>query len=495
LPISSSIIRTAGFEGIVMANFTRIKECTRRRTVDIVSALEAEIALRKQSQLEFFHLEKMLSAVLALHENDLPRFRLAEAITASNPFLKLRSMRCQKDETCSTNQSKELNLIEFALGRAPKTSYTGNDLIEQITCLGQTLTAHLHAGRRILIVSPSDEQWEETVSLLLRRCFPVMEIVRESMAVLTMAEPDPRRRDHGAVSISSALAAAQAAWRMQRLALETGLAEVRDTCSNLAALLAARQALADEITDLNIIHQRCDQLLSLSKSLAVHISELEAQTTKSKESRMRPTSPWLQLRLYLQKEQPVSSTTLEKELQNARRRRNVVDREADQLALEMISRQAFITETTRDLLTRLQQYAPTFAAADWRLSQERQRLSELKIQLDRAPAPPAWSEVMQSAKLVVASADDIYEPVLATQDFDLVVLLQGERLCNLSLYWAASLARTAVIIAFSGTQPSFCALSMHQSAQFWLGPTDFSEPQNAACGLKTGWAPTGRAPA
>ena len=152
---------------------------------------------------------------------------------------------------------------------------------------------------------------------------------------------------------------------------------VAATMATLTSIFNARQALAEEIADLNLIHDFCEEVRCLHELLRLKVIDLQKELENGQPRAQAPSS-WQRLLSCLPLHQPIqTSQQTEDHLLKARDQLAACARQADQLTLEMISRQAFIADTTRKLLVRLSYYAPNFQEGRRRWQNAAERLQEI----------------------------------------------------------------------------------------------------------------------
>jgi hypothetical protein len=147
----------------------------------------------------------------------------------------------------------------------------------------------------------------------------------------------------------------------------------------LERLIFERDALADDVRDLQLIHARCDELRALYEQLCQHEAELRQKIKRADAGCAGPKSLWQAINDKFGKR--VSSqelrTNFARELQATIRRRQLCEGEAAQLILEMQAREAFIKHETQDLVARLHLVAPDFPEAQRLHCDERRRVRQL----------------------------------------------------------------------------------------------------------------------
>jgi hypothetical protein len=455
-----------------MANNTKIKQLARKRVFELVAATEHEITAGKPAGKNIKLLEELLACLLSLQEGDLPRFRLSEWALAGGISPQSRCRMNNWDGTCDPHMHQ--SVVEMIYGRQPATTYGD---------LRSTISSHLSAGRRVLVISPTVERLAELIAPASGEQ-PIITITRE--------ETDTRHQALAQTDIDLVIDQLSTDSDIACAQLRSQRAELSKSCDDILAILTARSALAQEIAMLNLIHVRCDELTSLNKSLSTHLKELEMSIAKLQSGSVHPLTPWQAFwnRITAASEKESNALRLrEKELAHVRRRLARSEQEADQLTLEMSSRQAFITETSRQVLRRLAQYAPGFGEAVTLVTQYRQRIRQIDKSLKAWPAKRSGEDLLASVCLVGITVGALFDRRLHKTRFDIVLMENAEALPLAFMYWASSYAASAVGFAIGGatTAQSQCE---SEPASFWFGRSIVNQLlMDRACAIKSGWSP------
>ncbi|HEY9789535.1 MAG TPA: hypothetical protein V6D22_03985 [Candidatus Obscuribacterales bacterium] len=458
-----------------MANNSKIKQAARKRVFELVAATEHEISAGKTCGKNIKLLEELLSCLLSLQERDLPRFRLSEWALAGGISPQSRCKTNNLNAECAADNS----VFEMIYGRQPATTH--GDICKSIS-------TYLSGGKRVLVIAP-------TVEKLVALMAPIVRLLQEAPApqphsVITVSADAHARycRETDLDVIIDELSAESDAAFSELRAERT---ELSKTCDDILAILTARSALAQEIALLNLIHVRCDELTSLNQSLSTHLKELELSIAKLQSVHAQRLTPWQLLWNRLTSAADKESNALrlrQRELAHVRRRLERSEQEADQLTLEMASRQAFITETTRHVLRRLAQYAPSFAEAVNLVTQNRKRIREIDKRLKEWPSTRSAEGLLSGAGLVGISAGSLFDRRLHNTRFDMVVIDGAQSLPLAFIYWACSYATSGVGFGLGGANTQ--SLSSSEPASFWFGRTIVEQLiLDRACAIKSGWSP------
>lgn len=158
--------------------------------------------------------------------------------------------------------------------------------------------------------------------------------------------------------------------RVARKALLQRQAKSRALLDTLAEIFVARQALAEQIVDLNKVNWRLHDI-ACEREAASHLAQLLERSPACADVVLKRKGA----------QEPDETAALPGELLKARARVKELSELSQRLEKDAVRRQSVIDAATDELLRRLSPYAANFTQANLLVKRERRKLQEINAAL------------------------------------------------------------------------------------------------------------------